>query len=62
MKIELQEKPDHRGVTYYWIYVNGSPEIPIYRDEDEARIAYNQIVEFHKNPPEPKVLESINIS
>lgn len=61
MKIELQKKIDSIGDVLFWIYVDDSPQIPIYRDEAAARKAYAQIVEFHKNPPAPVVLESVTI-
>ncbi len=59
MKIELQERTDHKGEKTFWILSNGSAEIPIYYDEEEARKAYNSYLEFYKNPPLPKILESI---
>jgi hypothetical protein len=61
MTIELQERTDHKGELTYWIMVNGSAEIPIYRDRQEAIENYNKYILFYKNPPKPVILASETI-
>lgn len=58
MKLELQERIDHKGDITFWILCDGYAEIPIYRDRKEAEAAFKSTLEFYKNPPEQKILMS----